>query len=61
MLRLHKFLPALIAAFLVTTVSAVAEEEKGWVSLFDGKSLDGWKAAENPKAFVSRRPDRRER
>ena len=28
-----------------------AEDEKGWVSLFDGKSLDGWKIAENPKAF----------
>jgi hypothetical protein len=23
----------------------------GWISLFDGKSLDGWKASENPKTF----------
>ncbi|MBC8154751.1 MAG: DUF1080 domain-containing protein [Bacteroidetes bacterium] len=23
----------------------------GWVSLFDGKTLDGWKAAENPATF----------
>nr|WP_229379904.1 DUF1080 domain-containing protein [Fibrella forsythiae] len=24
---------------------------KGWVSLFDGKTLNGWKAAENPGTF----------
>lgn len=23
----------------------------GWVSIFDGKTLDGWKASENPKTF----------
>jgi hypothetical protein len=23
----------------------------GWYTLFDGKTLDGWKAAENPKSF----------
>ena len=23
----------------------------GWVSLFDGKSLDGWRASENPSTF----------
>jgi hypothetical protein len=23
----------------------------GWISLFDGKTLDGWKASENPKTF----------
>ena len=23
----------------------------GWVSLFDGKTLDGWKASENPSTF----------
>ncbi len=25
--------------------------ENGWISLFDGKSLKNWKAAENPKSF----------
>jgi hypothetical protein len=24
---------------------------EGWISLFDGRSLDGWKAAENPDSF----------
>lgn len=52
MSRLHNLLPALIAAFVLTTVAAWADDEAGWISLFDGKSLDGWKAAENPKAFT---------
>ncbi|MCX7872408.1 MAG: DUF1080 domain-containing protein [Verrucomicrobiae bacterium] len=25
--------------------------QEGWISLFDGKSLDGWKASENPSSF----------
>ena len=41
----------MITIFLCTAASAWAEDEKGWVSLFDGKTLDGWKIAENPKAF----------
>jgi hypothetical protein len=28
-----------------------AADKDGWVSLFDGKSLDGWKASENPDTF----------
>jgi hypothetical protein len=28
-----------------------AKDKDGWISLFDGKSLDGWKVAENPKSF----------
>ncbi|MHB0956727.1 MAG: 3-keto-disaccharide hydrolase [Pirellulaceae bacterium] len=51
MLRLPKFAVALIVTFLFSAASSWAEDEKGWVSLFDGKSLDGWKIAENPKAF----------
>jgi hypothetical protein len=27
-------------------------EKPGWVALFDGKSLDGWKAAEHPEAWT---------
>jgi len=27
---------------------------EGWISLFDGKTLDGWKAAENPDSFSVR-------
>jgi 3-keto-disaccharide hydrolase len=28
-----------------------APDKNGWYDLFDGKTLDGWKAAEEPKAF----------
>lgn len=26
-----------------------AKDDDGWITLFDGKSLDGWKASENPE------------
>jgi type 1 glutamine amidotransferase len=38
---------------LATNQLAVADEE-GWISLFDGKSFDGWKANENPDTFSIR-------
>ncbi len=31
--------------------TAAKPDEEGWVSLFDGKSLDGWKASENTGTF----------
>ena len=34
-----------------TTTPAIDEKEDGWISLFNGKSLDGWKASENPATF----------
>ena len=36
---------------LVVTALQVAQAQDGWISLFDGKSLDGWKAAERPATF----------
>jgi hypothetical protein len=38
-------------AVLATVVTPVAAEEAGFVSLFDGKSLAGWKANENPGSW----------
>jgi Domain of Unknown Function (DUF1080) len=35
----------------VTSVAPLAQTD-GWVSLFDGKTLDGWKASENPSTFT---------
>jgi len=35
--------------------SSKAEDRKdGWISLFDGKTLAGWKASENPESFSVR-------
>ena len=42
------------AVLLLVNVSLAADEpkpEEGFVSLFDGKTLDGWKAAETPETF----------
>ena len=44
----------LFSAILAGTallLSASAQTEKGFVSLFDGKTLDGWKVAEDKGAF----------
>lgn len=47
---------ALVIGFAATSSQGAADEKQskdkdGWISLFDGKSLDGWKASENPKSF----------
>jgi hypothetical protein len=43
----------LFAALLLVLSPAIAQKKSkdGWVSLFDGKTLTGWKAAENPATF----------
>jgi hypothetical protein len=43
----------LLSAMLLCslTTRAAAADKDGWISLFDGKSLDGWKANENPDTF----------
>jgi hypothetical protein len=38
----------MLVALVAITGSAQTD---GWVSLFDGKTLDGWKASENPSTF----------
>ena len=42
----------LLAALAVFALSAfAADSNDGWISLFDGKSLDGWKASDKPGTF----------
>lgn len=36
---------------MTITLSFSVKQQKEWVSIFDGKSLDGWKANENPETF----------
>jgi hypothetical protein len=43
--------PVFAADANLNTLSA-AEKAQGWKLLFDGKSLDGWKASENPGVFT---------
>src|SRR6187455_3379935 len=48
-----RYLSAFSVAALVTMAGAVlpAQQAAGWVSLFDGKTLDGWKVGENAASF----------
>jgi hypothetical protein len=41
----------LVTALLALASVAPAAQTDGWISLFDGKTLDGWKASENPSTF----------
>ena len=43
--------PLLLVLSLAAALSAPAAHESGWISLFDGKSLAGWKANEVPDTF----------
>jgi hypothetical protein len=41
---------AMLAASAALAADAVADAD-GWISLFNGKDLSGWRAAENPDSF----------
>src|ERR1022692_528550 len=41
----------IFASPAVTHAQGPAHDKNGWYDLFDGKTLDGWKAADEPKAF----------
>lgn len=41
----------LIGTIVTVATAVAAEKEEGWKSLFDGKTLKGWKANENPDAW----------
>jgi Domain of Unknown Function (DUF1080) len=42
----------LLTTTLIALMSiAGSAQTDGWISLFDGKTLDGWKASENPATF----------
>ncbi len=36
---------------LLLTAAAYAQKKDGWIALFDGKSLDGWKVGKNAETF----------
>lgn len=54
MTRIFQYLMTLGAALLIVcTLSSLQQKapKKGWIKLFDGKSLDGWKVGENASTF----------
>ena len=40
-----------LLVLLIGTAPLTTAQDDGWVSLFDGKSLDGWKVGENASTF----------
>ncbi|MBI4658888.1 MAG: DUF1080 domain-containing protein [Verrucomicrobia bacterium] len=42
---------ALFSLLILASNLFAAEDKEGWISLFDGKSLEGWKANENSQTF----------
>ena len=36
------------------SIPMVSAQENGWISMFDGKTLNGWKANENPESWTAR-------
>lgn len=51
---MKKFVIAALVLFIFGACSTVKHVKKGngWIDLFDGKSLTGWKASENPATFA---------
>ena len=42
----------LVCTALAACGNAQSNKDEGWISLFDGKTLDGWKASEKPGTFT---------
>ncbi len=40
-----------LCALISVTVFGQKADKDGWISLWDGKTLNGWKASENPNSF----------
>jgi hypothetical protein len=48
---MHKLKLFIVAAVLLSFCSGKEDQKNKWVSLFDGKSLDGWKVGNNASSF----------
>lgn len=49
---MKQFVLILLSAILSFTAFGQKADKKGWISLFDGKTLEGWKVSENPDSFT---------
>lgn len=48
---MNKFVSPLVVALMLMSLNTLAQTD-GWISLFDGKTLNGWKASEHPATFT---------
>src|SRR5690606_28133912 len=47
----RNILTIVMALFSVSTCGQILPDKEGWISLFDGKTFNGWQANENAAAF----------
>ncbi|HTE08816.1 MAG TPA: DUF1080 domain-containing protein [Flavitalea sp.] len=47
----HVLFLCLLASVAAVSFKSPTAPPKGWISLFDGKSMDNWKASEHPATF----------
>ena len=45
------FITVILLALIACSNTSKMNSKKGWISLFDGKTLNGWKASEKPGTF----------
>src|SRR5437763_404077 len=43
-----------LGLLVVAATSMAADSNAGWISMFDGKTLNGWKANDNPQSWTVR-------
>lgn len=48
---MRKFIISVVIITAFISLCATNQHKKGWVSLFDGKTLDGWKVGTNASSF----------
>src|ERR1700683_2166890 len=48
-MNFQRFLTA--AGLLAVACAWAADDGTGWIAMFDGKTLDGWKAGDNPESW----------
>ena len=50
-----KYPGLILSVFIFTLLSCSSQHQRssdGWISLFDGKTMEGWRASENPGTFT---------
>lgn len=47
-------LAAILCGVVLFTLAAAPADTDGWISMFDGKTLNGWKANERPESWTVR-------
>ncbi len=52
--KMMRMRPLAFVLALMSIVAVTSAADDGWVSMFDGKSLDGWKANEHPDSWSAK-------